>query len=63
MNWKNGFRKKGTSMKTIDIRIKDDEVEMLRSMIGKELSFWRNKCSVPLDTFAVLIPTTYCDSI
>ena len=26
-------------MKTIDIRLKDDEVEMLRSMIGKELSF------------------------
>lgn len=39
MNWKNGFRKKETSMKTIDIRLKDDEVEMLRSMIGKELSF------------------------
>ncbi len=39
MNWKNGFGKKGTSMKTIDIRLKDDEVEMLRSMIGKELSF------------------------
>ena len=23
MNWKNGFRKKGTSMKTIDIRLKE----------------------------------------
>lgn len=46
MNWKNGFGKKGTSMKTIDIRLKDDEVEMLRSMIGKELSFSRESAHV-----------------
>lgn len=39
MNSRNGFRKKGTSMKTIDIRLKQSEVDMLRSMIEKNLSF------------------------
>ena len=39
MNSRNGFRKKGTSMKTIDIRLRQSEVDMLRSMIEKKLSF------------------------